>query len=175
MSRHRRRQRSLSAYVDGELSASGTRQLEEHLASCRTCRAELENLQGLRGVLHHYFEDTRSVDPPPVWPGVRTRIEGGRPSRSLTTWIRGIGEAVWERPRLSFAAATVVAVVILSAGIVVWQTPMGPPPPQTASVEPAMEGAVVQAVEPEPGFRAMILTTSGRGLKVIWVVARGDL
>lgn len=174
MTRHRRHQRSLSAYADGELSASGIRRLEEHLAACRNCRAELENLQGLRGLLHHYFEDTRSVDPLPVWPGVRARIEGGRRSGSLTTWVRGIWEAVWERPRLSLAAATVVTVLILSAGVVVWQTPVEPPPLRTAAVEPAMEGAVVEAVEPDPGFRAMILTTSGRGLKVIWVVARGD-
>lgn len=114
------------------------------------------------------------MDPLPVWPGVRARIEGGRRSGSLTTWVRGIWEVVWERPRLSLAAATVVTVFILSAGVVVWRTPVEPPPPQTASVEPAMEGAVVESVEPEPGFRAMILTTSGRGLKVIWVVARGD-
>ena len=43
--RHRRTRRQLSPYVDGKLSAQESRRLEEHLAQCRACRDELEELR----------------------------------------------------------------------------------------------------------------------------------
>lgn len=172
MTRHNRHQRSLSAYVDGELRVAEVRRLEDHLAACGDCRAELENLQKLHGLVHHYFEDARPEVPPVMWPGVRARIEGGRPPGLVKTWMRRIWEAGWERPRLSLAGATLVAVLLLSGGYFLWEVPVGRTPGQTVSIEPGQADVVVEAVEPEPGFRAMVLTTSGRGLKVIWVVAR---
>jgi hypothetical protein len=72
MTSHCRHQRSLSTYVDGELKASQVRQLEAHL--------------------------TDPAVAAPLWPGVRARIEAGRPPGLLTTWIRRIWEAGWERP-----------------------------------------------------------------------------
>ena len=41
----------LNAYFDGELKGTRLRQVEEHLAKCETCRAELESLQGLSAML----------------------------------------------------------------------------------------------------------------------------
>jgi anti-sigma factor RsiW len=41
----------LPAYHDGELSASRQRQVEDHLAACPTCLAELESLDGLSTLL----------------------------------------------------------------------------------------------------------------------------
>jgi len=37
----------LNAYMDGELRGSRLHQVKEHIASCETCRAELESLQRL--------------------------------------------------------------------------------------------------------------------------------
>ncbi len=62
----------------------------------------------------------------------------------------------------------------LLGGYLLWDGSVGGPPGQTISLGPGQTGVVVEAVEPEPGFRAMVLTTSGRGLKVIWVVAQGE-
>lgn len=42
----------LSAYFDGELHGSRLQQVEEHLAECQTCQAELDSLHGLSGLLH---------------------------------------------------------------------------------------------------------------------------
>ena len=42
----------LSAYLDGELRGSRLHQVEEHLAACEACRAELQSLQGLSAALH---------------------------------------------------------------------------------------------------------------------------
>lgn len=173
MTSHCRHQRSLSTYVDGELKASQVRQLEAHLTGCSECRLELANLQNLQGVLRRGLQDPAVAAP--LWPGVRARIEAGRPPGLLTTWVRRIWEAGWERPRLSLAGAAVMAFLILSVPYLLWELPVAKPPGQLLSVEPGQGDVVVEAVETEPGFRAMVLTTSERGLKVIWVVPQGRI
>src|SRR3990172_3194839 len=42
----------LSAYLDRELSNAQLRQMEEHLAECDECRAELEQMRNLAALLH---------------------------------------------------------------------------------------------------------------------------
>ena len=41
----------LNAYLDGELTGRRLPQVEEHLAECEACKAELESLQGLSALL----------------------------------------------------------------------------------------------------------------------------
>ena len=41
----------LNAYLDGELKNGRLHQVEEHLATCEACQAELESLQGLSALL----------------------------------------------------------------------------------------------------------------------------
>lgn len=171
MTSHCRHQRSLSTYVDGELKASQVRQLEAHLTGCDECRLELANLQNLQGLLRQGLQDPAVATP--LWPGVRARIEVGHPPGLLTTWIRQIWEAGWERPRLSLAGAAVMAFLLFSVAYLQWKSPVGGPPGQPLVVGAGQGDVVVEAVEPEPGFRAMVLTTSERGLKVIWVVPQG--
>ncbi|HET7853312.1 MAG TPA: zf-HC2 domain-containing protein [Candidatus Methylomirabilis sp.] len=177
MARHRGYRHSLNAYVDGELGPSETRRLEEHLAGCGECRVQLERLQGLQGLLRQGLKDPAADLTPALWPGVRARIEGGRPPGRVTTWIRQIWEATWERPRLSLAGAAVISVLLLSSVYLLWETPVAPPPRKTVVLEPRRAQVVVEAVEPEPDYGAMVLTTSDEdeGLQVIWVVARGEM
>lgn len=172
MTSHCRHLRSVSTYVDGELVTSELRRLEEHLAGCGECRSELQNLQRLQGLFRQGLEDL--AVPAPLWPGVRARIEQGHPPGLLTAWIRRVLEGAWERPRLSVAGAAVVVFLLLSVVYLQWDSPVGRPPGQTVVVGAGQGDVVVETVEAEPGFRAMVLTTSDRGLKVIWVVARGD-
>jgi len=42
----------LNAYLDGELKGKKLHQVEEHLAECEACQAELESLQGMSSLLH---------------------------------------------------------------------------------------------------------------------------
>ena len=42
----------LNAYYDGELHGHKLRLVEEHLAECEACQAELESLHGLSDLLH---------------------------------------------------------------------------------------------------------------------------
>jgi hypothetical protein len=41
----------LNAYLDGELKGGRLHQVEEHLAECEACQAELDSLQGLSALL----------------------------------------------------------------------------------------------------------------------------
>lgn len=172
---HRRYRRALDAYVDGELSGAELTRMQAHLAGCGTCARELQHLEELRGLLRQAHEESAAEAAPALWPGVRARIARGRPPRSFMAWIRGIWEASWERPRLSLAGALVTAFLVLSTGYWMWEAPVVTPPVHTVAVEPGEEGVDVQAVDPEEGVSAMVLTTSGEGLKVIWVMAQGQL
>jgi hypothetical protein len=75
--------------------------------------------------------------------------------------------------------AAVISVLLLTTVYLLQETPVAPPPGKTIVVElePGQAEVVVEAVEPEPEVGAMVLTTSDEdeGLKVIWVVARGDM
>jgi len=42
----------LNAYLDGELKSNRLQHVEEHLAECEACQAELDSLQGLSALLH---------------------------------------------------------------------------------------------------------------------------
>ncbi len=42
----------LNACLDGELKGKKLHQVEEHLAECEACQAELESLQGMSSLLH---------------------------------------------------------------------------------------------------------------------------
>src|ERR1044071_8258585 len=42
----------LNAYFDGELHGHRLQQVEEHLAQCQTCQADLDSLRSLSGLLH---------------------------------------------------------------------------------------------------------------------------
>ena len=42
----------LNTYFDGELTGKLLHQVEDHLAECETCQAELDSLQGLSELLH---------------------------------------------------------------------------------------------------------------------------
>lgn len=42
----------LNTYLDGELHGNRLHQVEEHLAECKACQAELRSLQDLSGLLH---------------------------------------------------------------------------------------------------------------------------
>jgi predicted anti-sigma-YlaC factor YlaD len=44
----------LNAYMDGELKGKKLHKVDDHLAVCETCRAELESLQGLSALLQEY-------------------------------------------------------------------------------------------------------------------------
>jgi len=61
----------LSAYLDGELSADERTDLEQHLESCDTCRADLQQLKGVVGWAADYEGQEPAND---VWPQISAAI-----------------------------------------------------------------------------------------------------
>lgn len=103
---------SLSAFIDGEIGAIDEKALEEHLASCEACSAELEELKKLD-------ELTGRIEPPAVskdeWAGMWEKISEEmtivrRPS-SIWTWA-GL---IKSKRFLASAAAVIIAIVLIFA------------------------------------------------------------
>lgn len=160
MIKHGRYRRLLTAYLDEELTGVQARRLEEHLGRCPECQAELSDLRVLRTLVHQGLEEGSPSPPPDLWQGIAIRIRRGHPEAPLRRWLRRLWDAAWMRPRLSLTGAALATVLLLSAGVgyLLWQ-------------ENGLDHPVqVESVDPEPGFQAMVLTTSGEGLKVVWVV-----
>lgn len=160
MIRHARYQRLLTAYLDEELVGARVRRLERHLTRCIECQAELTALRNLRTFVRQGLEERSPSVPPDFWQGVEIRIWTGRTESLPLIWLRRLWDAAWIRPRLSLAGALLTTTLLLLAGVgyLLWE--------DTSVDQPVL----VESVDPEPGFQAIILTTSGEGLKVIWVV-----
>lgn len=99
----------IEPYVDGELASDDARALESHLASCESCRRDVE---GLRTLVGRARSLPRSIEPPvDHWPAVRQKIQ--RPSRA--PWLVAAGGLV------GLAAAAGLAFVV-GAGAIAWLT-----------------------------------------------------
>jgi anti-sigma factor RsiW len=78
----------LQAYFDAELDAAGVAQLEQHLATCADCRAELAALEAGRGALRAHFAAARA--PQPLRAGILRALDAeeqqSRPARTRASW-----------------------------------------------------------------------------------------
>jgi len=80
----------LNAYFDGELAGRRLHQVEEHLAECETCQAELDSLQDLSELLHEV--------PVPEFTSVErfaAQVSLRLPHRQVTVSKNGILEIGW--------------------------------------------------------------------------------
>lgn len=109
----------LSEYLDGSLSPSERRDVEEHLAGCPACGAVLEDLRDVVGRARGLREFDAAIGVgSDLWPGIEARI------RDLpATASRPLGpppRRSWAPPRFSLSlpqlAAAAVALVAISAG-----------------------------------------------------------
>ncbi len=121
---HHRANQLLSAYLDGELSASESAGVQEHLMDCGLCRGAYEDLRVTKGLLSQL---PLAEPPAEFWPGVREPESGRRPMypaarpRAGTGGIRGVDPAArswWPvlvyRPAWAIAAALVVLAIALT-------------------------------------------------------------
>ena len=68
----------ISAYVDGELPEDWRRELEEHLAGCESCQAELAEEKALKEELDMIkFTEPTDAELQRYWSGVYNRLERG--------------------------------------------------------------------------------------------------
>ncbi|HUJ41876.1 MAG TPA: zf-HC2 domain-containing protein [Candidatus Acidoferrales bacterium] len=96
-------------YLDGRVTVRERREVEEHLASCASCRARVEGVRGVWKVL----EETPAPEPS-AWFDARLRQRiGEEPAPGL--WTRMAG---WlPQPRLALASVALVAVGFWAAAV----------------------------------------------------------
>ena len=152
--RHARLRELLSAYIDGEVSASETLRVEEHLAGCQECQDELASLRSTVGLLRRL----------PELAVPRSFALSEAPQRRPTPTI------VWTA-RLATSVAAVLLVALLLGDIVglvgqqrqledaasraAVQAPGGPAPLAAArgipeAAAPELESAPALAAPPAP-------------------------
>lgn len=125
MSEHCREEEYI-LYLDGRVSRAERRRLDEHLATCDACRAQLEELRAVMGVLGEW----KAVEPTPGFEAaLRARLAQEPASRQG-----------WLVLRPAYLVALAVA-VLLAVGIILWQST---PPPVAAPPQ------VVQSAPPKP-------------------------
>jgi tetratricopeptide (TPR) repeat protein len=108
----------LSDYLDGELDAAGSAQIEAHLAGCEECR---KTLTDLRLVIAHAANLQDAGPDADLWPGVAARLDDGR--RNVAQF-----RAASLSKRFSFTmpqlVAAALALMVLS-GSMVWLARLG--------------------------------------------------
>jgi anti-sigma factor RsiW len=118
----------LSGYIDEQLTADERARVEQHLAECAACRAELDALRELKtAVREARLTQTMDVTPEFFWSQVRRHIEQEETRAAAETAAEGgIGSArLWHR--LAFAG--IAALVVIGIGIALFREA----PTQTAA------------------------------------------
>jgi anti-sigma factor RsiW len=110
----------LAGYSVGKGSRGWRELVEEHLAGCTSCRAELAALEAVDGLV----EKATTHHAPDLWEAIEPRLE---PRRS--PWFASIFSA---RRRVYAAAMTAAAATVAVA--LFWQKPVLQPAPQTNTV-----------------------------------------
>jgi len=117
----------LSAYLDGELSADEHAAVEEHLASCDECRADLQQLRGVVSWAAGYEGREPAND---VWRQISTAIAG------TPSGVVNLERRRKPRQRMTFsipqALAAAVALMVVGAGG--WLAARATAPNQMATV-----------------------------------------
>jgi outer membrane lipoprotein-sorting protein len=112
----------LSAYIDGESTDTMRRQIEEHLATCQSCRNEEASLRAVRKLVR--IQPVEDI--PDLAPAIMARIEG-RSRRVLDPWQ--------ERFRIAAVAAAAAALIVIGASL-----PFGPETPDVAAASEITQG-----------------------------------
>lgn len=166
--------RSLGAYVLGALDRQEIRAMEQHLASCRRCQAELAELRMARAALDGLPPEA-VLDGPP---------DGGDLllQRTLRQIRRETGLQVRRRRTMAATAAVVVAVAFAGGGVALGRTiaPAGvsqaEPGSRTATASDTATGAkMTVSVRPAAGWVRVNASVAGipKGQKCrLYVVAR---
>ena len=101
----------LDDYVTGDLTEEARAPVEEHIASCALCGAEVESL---RRILTRAGELPKSIDPPPdAWSNIRSTISRDESAVKANSAVSP--SHVWQRRYVLVAAAILIA-LMSSAG-----------------------------------------------------------
>ena len=97
---HKTCRENISAFLDGELPEDECSALENHLAVCPECRAELKQLGRLSAVIKQH-----AMEPVPL--SLKGQVLGRRGKQAAYPWLR---------PVLALSAAAAGVLVVLNLG-----------------------------------------------------------
>jgi anti-sigma factor RsiW len=101
----------LDDYVTGDLTEEARPPVEEHVATCALCAAEVESL---RRILARAAELPKSIDPPvDAWSNIRSAISRDESAVRANSSVSRSN--IWQR-RYVLAAAAILVAVLSSAG-----------------------------------------------------------
>lgn len=149
MSEHEQQRDELAPYLLGALSPGEAAELEQHIAACEECRAELEQL---RPVVQALPESVERVEPPPrlrtrVMAEVQADVGKGRARARLSPGSRR--HTTFLRP-----ATAVAAVVLIAAATLAYAISNGGSPG---------EGVTTVSAGKAPGVTARLVSEGGAG------------
>jgi anti-sigma factor RsiW len=139
----RKARQLLSPYIDDELTPKEKAALEEHLASCEACRAELEELRAVSDVLGEIF---RRLEPPPdLLQRTLNRIRELEAAGEIERLRRQERRARWRKVTVGVGLAAGIGLAALQIG----RAGVGPVPQAPAPVVLA-PGRGVNVEDPAP-------------------------
>lgn len=157
MMEHEEVRTRLSAYIDHELSAAESLELESHLKGCASCSAELE---AIRDLVSRAAELPGSLEPGrDLWPGLRARI-APEAVRGRAGWKRFLFPE-WNGTAALAAAAA--AAIVIAGAVWFWSTGRTPgaPVPEPVAVNEAGRPSDITVInnrgEARPGDVAQMI------------------
>lgn len=127
-------------YLEGELEPKMARQVEQHLDSCPSCRAEYESLLKVKQALSKVKESVVDQPPESFWQENLQAVARATYERDSSTGVSG-GKVLsfprFSRPRILAAAAVVLLALagVLRLGL----GPLGPPQRPSAELAQVTE------------------------------------
>lgn len=118
----------LAAYHDGELQGRQLRQVESHLAECKACQVELQELQTLSSLLHECPPAADLTPPDRFVAQVQLRLPGrpeqtfGQKMLNTAWWLAPVGLAgTWVFIQTTLFVTGVVLFTLSMAGVSITQ------------------------------------------------------
>jgi anti-sigma factor RsiW len=152
------RELTISFYVDGELSAAETAELESHLAVCSECRrvlAEMQKMEGLFNEARNLSPDT-GTDFDAIWENLEKEVDfspsSANPFQPILAWFK----RPWTLVPLAVAATAAVALLVFNM-------------PQPIEKPTQIARSRVESVSFNQGS-LMVMQTEGSGVPLIWML-----
>jgi anti-sigma factor RsiW len=148
----------LAAYAAGELPVAERPRFEARLATCRSCRRDVESYRRVSAALRETPRVRLSAEEAAAFlPEVNRRIDQGRVGAKRDA-RPGLRELFWDHPRLSLASALMA--VLLVAGLTLSQLQLW----GTTGVN----AVDVVSVDVDEDASVLVFQIPGTALKVIW-------
>jgi anti-sigma factor RsiW len=152
----------LGAYVLGALDAAERQEIDNHLAECAACRAELAELEAVKNVLDELPPEALLHEPPDADLVLQ---------RTLRQVRQESNARAWQRRTVSVAAAAVLLAGALAGGLAIGRsstsTPQGlgpqPSPSATTAGPSAPNVRLGTAFDPVTGTRLTVSVSPAAG------------